>query len=125
MVPEAVEAAEYLEREGVAARVIHLVSPRRAREDWMAHREDGRHALAGLIPPSQRAAPIVTVQDGAAGALEWVGGVFGQPTTPLGVCHFGQSGSRQDLYRCMNIDVESIAAAAFDAVDRSGAGSSR
>ncbi|HET6451827.1 MAG TPA: transketolase C-terminal domain-containing protein, partial [Spirochaetia bacterium] len=121
MVPEAVEAAEYLSREGVAARVIHLTSPRRAREDWMAHRGDGWHVLAGLIPAGQRHAPVITVQDGASSALAWVGGVFGQPTTPLGVCHFGQSGSRQDLYRCMAIDVESIVSAAFDAVDRSEA----
>ena len=88
----------------------------------MAHRDDGRHIMARLIPASQRHAPIVTVQDGAASALAWVGGVFGQPTTPLGVCHFGQSGSRQDLYRCMSIDVESILCAAFDAVESEEAG---
>ena len=39
--------------------------------------------------------------------------MFGQPTTPLGVCGFGQSGSRKDLYRCMRIDEESILEAAF------------
>jgi pyruvate dehydrogenase E1 component len=117
MIPEAVAAAEYLEREGVGANVINLVSPRRAREDWIGHRADGAHLLARLIPPAQRLAPIVTVQDGAASALAWVGGVFGQPTTPLGVCRFGQSGSRQDLYRSMRIDVESILCAAFEAVE--------
>jgi pyruvate dehydrogenase complex dehydrogenase (E1) component len=46
-----------------------------------------------------------------------VGGVFGQPTTALGVHGFGQSGSRQDLYKAMRIDRDSIVEAAFDAID--------
>ncbi|HET6451997.1 MAG TPA: pyruvate dehydrogenase, partial [Spirochaetia bacterium] len=120
MIPEAIAAAEYLEREGVAANVIHLVSPRRARESWQSRAGSEDHVMARLIPPAQRRAPIVTVQDGAASALSWVGGVFGQPTTPLGVCRFGQSGLRQDLYRSMHIDVDSILCAAFEAVERSG-----
>jgi pyruvate dehydrogenase E1 component len=118
MIPEAVMAAEYLEREGVGTNVIHLCSPRRAYEDWRAHRGGGPHVFDRLIPPGQRTAPIVTVIDGAASALAWVGGVFGQPVTALGVSAFGQSGSRQDLYRSMRIDVESILEAAFGAVDR-------
>ena len=120
MIPETLAAAAFLENEGVGANVIHLSSPRRAYEDWRAHREDGRHILDTLIPPHTRQAPIVTVLDGAASALAWIGSVFGQPTTPLGVCAFGQSGSRQDLYRCMHIDAESIMEAAFSAVDEAG-----
>jgi len=116
MIPEALEAAAFLEREGVAARVIHLVSPRRAYEDWR-RRPAGAHCLARLIPVGERRAPVVTVLDGAATALAWVGGVFGQPTTALGVHGFGQSGSRQDLYRAMRIDVDSILDAAFAAID--------
>jgi pyruvate dehydrogenase E1 component len=118
MVPEAVTAAEYLEREGIGANVIHLCSPRRAYEDWRARPGDGRHILGRLMPPAQRAAPVVTIMDGAASALAWIGGVFGQPLTALGVSAFGQSGSRTDLYRYMRIDVESILEAAFAAVDR-------
>jgi pyruvate dehydrogenase E1 component len=117
MIPETLAAAEFLEREGVAARVIHLVSPRRALEDWRKNGDGGEHVLASLLPPHTRRAPIVTVIDGAASALSWVGGVFGQPTTPLGVRGFGQSGSRRDLYHCMGIDEESILEAAFAAVD--------
>jgi pyruvate dehydrogenase E1 component len=118
MIPETLAAADYLEREGVGARVIHLVSPRRALEDWRRHPADGQHILGTLIPAETRRAPIVTVIDGAASALAWMGSVFGQPTTPLGVCGFGQSGSRSDLYRCMHIDEESILEAAFAAVDK-------
>ncbi|HUJ74108.1 MAG TPA: pyruvate dehydrogenase, partial [bacterium] len=101
MIPEAVAAAEFLESEGVGANVIHLCGPRRACDDWRAHGADGRHLLGRLIPPGQRRAPIVTVLDGAPGALAWIGGVFGQPVTALGVSRFGQSGSRKDLYRYM------------------------
>ena len=117
MIPEALDAAAYLEREGVAARVIHLFSPRRAYEDWRRSPGSPVHCLARLVPEAERRAPVVTVLDGAASALAWVGGVFGQPTTSLGVHGFGQSGSRQDLYRTMRIDRDSILEAAFDAVD--------
>jgi pyruvate dehydrogenase E1 component len=117
MIPEAVAAAEYLEQEGVGANVIHLVSPRRAYEGWRAHQADGHHVFARTMQPDQRRDPVVTVIDGAAGALAWIAGVFGQATTPLGVRCFGQSGSREDLYRCMQIDTESIVEAAFASLD--------
>ncbi len=120
MVPEVLQAAEVLEREGVGANVIHLLSPRRAYEDWQQHRADetgGKHHLAELIQPAQRRAPIVTVLDGASHSLAWLGSVFGQPTRSLGVDKFGQSGSRADVYRTLHIDVDSILAAAFAAVD--------
>ncbi len=119
MVPEAIEAAEFLEHEGIGANLIHLCSPRRAYRDWRTHGAGGGRLLGRLITPHQRAAPIVTVIDGAAGALAWLGSVFGQPLTPLGVEAFGQSGSRQDLYRSMHIDVDSILEAAFGAVEAS------
>ncbi len=118
MIPDTLAAAELLEREGVGASVIHLTAPRRAFEDWRRHRDGGRHILSDLIPPEARQAPIVTVIDGAASALAWMGSVFGQPATPLGVCSFGQSGSRSDLYHCMEIDTDAIAQAAFEAMDR-------
>jgi pyruvate dehydrogenase E1 component len=115
MIPEALAAAEFLEEEGVGANVIHLVSPRRACEGWRADRQD--NVFTRTMRPEERHDPVVTVIDGAAGALAWVGSVFGQPTTPLGVHCFGQSGSREDLYRCMQIDRESILEAAFAALD--------
>jgi pyruvate dehydrogenase complex dehydrogenase (E1) component len=77
--------------------------------------------------------PIITsmpesVAVPAAGSIadrERIRVLFGQPATALGVCSFGQSGSRSDLYRCMEIDTESTVSAAFDAVDRSAARSPR
>jgi pyruvate dehydrogenase E1 component len=119
MLPEALQAAEYLEREGVAVNLINLTSPRRAYDDWHAaqQRGDDYHHLATLIPPQTRRAPILTIHDAAPHALAWVGSVFGQKTHALGVTKFGQSGYRADLYRYCQIDVESIIAHGFALVD--------
>jgi pyruvate dehydrogenase E1 component len=116
LIPEAVAAAAYLRREGVAANVLNLTSPRRLYERWRGA-TDGA-ALAWLIPPDEAAAPIVTVHDAASHALAWLGGVHGAPTTALGVDGFGQSGGRDDLYRAFALDSESIIAAGFAAADR-------
>jgi pyruvate dehydrogenase E1 component len=74
--------------------------------------------LDEIIPADQRAAPIVTVQDGASHALAWLGSVYGAPSIALGVDEFGQSGARDDLYRHYGIDPEHIASAAFAMLDR-------
>jgi pyruvate dehydrogenase E1 component len=114
VVPEVIAAAETLWEEGVAVSVLNLTSPRRLFEAWRA----GAEALAGLIPPEARRAPILTVQDGAAHGLAWLGSVYGAPVTPLGVDAFGQSGARSDLYHHFGLDANSIIEAAFTAVDR-------
>jgi pyruvate dehydrogenase E1 component len=109
MVPECLQAAAYLENEGVSVNVIHLTSPRRAFEN--------RDHLATLTPAPLRTAPILTVHDAASHALAWLGGVFGQRTRSLGVNKFGQSGYREDVYRYMHLDVDSIVAAGFELID--------
>lgn len=114
IIPEVLQAAEYLENEGVAVNVINLVSPRRAYEGWRA---DGAGILAEVIPAGQRAAPILTVHDAASHALAWVGGVFGQPTRSLGVDKFGQSGLREPVYAYVGIGVKNIISAGFACVD--------
>jgi pyruvate dehydrogenase E1 component len=118
VLPEAVAAAEYLWEEGVGATVLNTTSPRRLYESWPGN---GRAtAPAALIRPDERGAPIVTVQDGASHSLAWLGGLYGAPVTALGVDDFGQSAARADLYHYFGLDAMSIAAAAFEAVDRSG-----
>jgi pyruvate dehydrogenase E1 component len=119
MVPEAMQAAAYLESEGVAVNVIHLTNPRRAYDSWheAQRRGDDNHHLATLMPEGTRHAPILTVHDAAPHALAWAGSVFGQKTRALGVTKFGQSGLREDLYRYFHIDVESIIANGFALVD--------
>ena len=119
MIPEACAAAAYLWQEGVAANVLNLTSPRLLFEAWRATNGQAQHSplFDWLIPPAERKAPIITVQDGSSHSLAWLGSVFGAPVTPLGVDEFGQSGGRTDLYRHFQIDWEAIADAAFDAVE--------
>ncbi len=116
LVPEVLEAAAYLRREGVAANVLNLTSPRRLYSAWQASR--GTHlALDWLIPAAERHAPIVTIHDAASHSLAWLGGVHGARVTSLGVDSFGQSGTRDALYNAFGLDLLSIVAAAFAAAD--------
>jgi pyruvate dehydrogenase E1 component len=112
LVPEALAAAAYLRREGVAANVLNLTSPRRLYTAW----QQGS-MLDWLIPPAERHAPIITIHDAASHSLAWLGGVHGARITSLGVDSFGQSGERNALYRAFGLDPLSIAAAAFAATD--------
>jgi pyruvate dehydrogenase E1 component len=50
--------------------------------------------------------------DGHPATLAWLGAVAGHRTRSLGVEHFGQTGSIDDLYRHYGIDTHSIIAAA-------------
>jgi pyruvate dehydrogenase E1 component len=57
--------------------------------------------------------------DGHSHALAFLGGALGVPQLALGVDHFGQSGTRPDLYRHYGIDAEAIVAAATTLLGRS------
>ncbi len=46
--------------------------------------------------------------DGHPATLAWLGSVAGHQTIPLGVEHFGQTGTIGDLYRHFGIDAASI-----------------
>jgi pyruvate dehydrogenase E1 component len=118
VLPEALEAARVLEDEGVSARVLNLTSADRLFRTW---REALRQAvgtstgvsalghLATLFPSGPaRTAPIVAVQDAAPHALAWLGAPFGARVIPLGVEHYGQSGSLSDTYRWHQLDVDAI-----------------
>jgi pyruvate dehydrogenase E1 component len=121
MVPEAVEAADFLRRKGVAVNVLNLTSPRRLFEAWKTGRESHTsNPFDWLIPPNERYAPIVTVHDGASHALAWLGSVYGTLVIPLGVDDFGQSGTRADLYRHFGIDAAGIVEGAIAALERCG-----
>jgi pyruvate dehydrogenase E1 component len=62
------------------------------------------------LPPMCK---IITVIDGHPATLSWLGGVQGHQVIPLGVEHFGQTGSIADLYRHFGIDAASIVAKAY------------
>ena len=46
--------------------------------------------------------------DGHPATLSWLGAVAGHKTIPLGVEHFGQTGTIGDLYRHFGINRDSI-----------------
>ena len=128
MLPEAMEAAAMLQAEGIAVNVLNLTSPRRLYENWRAAQWGRRpertpsRLLSWLIPPHERQAPIVTVQDGASHNLAWLGSLFGSYLIPLGVDDFGQSGTPADLYRHFEIDSQAIFETALVALNRTELG---
>jgi pyruvate dehydrogenase E1 component len=81
----------------------------RARERGLVHAESHVERLLGALP---RHCGIVTVADGHPAGLGWLGSVAGHRVRPLGVEHFGQTGTVADLYRHYGIDANAIVAAA-------------
>src|SRR5438132_13638323 len=69
-------------------------------------------SLIELVGPDEEDVPVVSVLDGHPHALAFIGSALGVTQIPLGVADFGQSGSRDDLYRHYGIDAASIARAA-------------
>ena len=119
--PEVLGAAGGLLEDIPGLGVLNIVSPGLLHRDWMASRRErwtggGRresHAeqLLGALSPN---AGLVTVIDGAPGALSWLGGDKGHRTSPLGVDGFGQVGDLPDLYRHYRLDAEAIMDACAD-----------
>ncbi len=124
MVPEAVEASNRLREEGVAANVVNVTGAGPLFRRYHVLVRSAMHArprlsdfMSDVIPPEDRAAPVVTVVDGHPQTLAWVGGALNTSTLPLGVTGFGQSGTPSQLYGAYEMDVDSIMAACFGALD--------
>ena len=81
----------------------------RARERGLVHARSHIERLFADVPPH---CGIVTVLDGHPATLAWVGAVAGNRVRPLGVEHFGQTGSLAELYCHYGIDANAIVAAA-------------
>jgi pyruvate dehydrogenase E1 component len=130
VVPEAVEAARFLQKEEVAANVIVVTSAQklfgelhdRRLSAIRDRRPDRLGHLATLLPEGERRAPIVSVLDGASHALTFMGAAYGVPVIPLGMDSFGQSGTVEDLYAYAGIDAEHIIEAALLATELSARG---
>ncbi|WP_296743560.1 1-deoxy-D-xylulose-5-phosphate synthase N-terminal domain-containing protein [Mesorhizobium sp.] len=82
---------------------------RRARARGHATAMSLAERLLGRLPPH---CTLITVIDGHPATLSWLGAVGGHRTVPLGVEHFGQTGTISDLYRHFGIDADAIVAAA-------------
>jgi pyruvate dehydrogenase E1 component len=81
----------------------------RARERGLVHARSHIEKLLAEIPAH---CGIVSVLDGHPATLAWLGAVRGHLVRPLGVEHFGQTGSIPELYRHYGIDANAIVAAA-------------
>jgi pyruvate dehydrogenase E1 component len=81
----------------------------RARERGLVHARSHIERLFAELPTN---CGIVSVLDGHPATLAWLGAVNGRRVRPLGVEHFGQTGSISDLYRHYGIDANAIVAAA-------------
>ena len=81
----------------------------RARERGLVHARSHIERLFAGLP---RHCGIVSVVDSHPATLGWLGAVNGHRVRPLGVEHFGQTGSIAELYRHYGIDTNAIIAAA-------------
>src|SRR4051794_32982626 len=118
--PEAIEAIGLLGESRRDVGLLAITSADRLHAGWTAARKirrdnrGSRHVshVEKLLAPLPRDCGIVTVIDGHPATLGWLGGVRGHRLEALGVEHFGQTGSIDDLYRHHDIDANAILDAA-------------
>ncbi|WP_424973136.1 transketolase [Dinoroseobacter sp. S76] len=113
--PEAIAAAGQLAGSRRDVGVLAVTSADRLNAGWTAAQRararGNRDAvscverLMGALPPH---CTLITVIDGHPATLAWLGSVAGHRTVPLGVEHFGQTGTIGDLYRHFGIDAQGI-----------------
>lgn len=113
--PEAMRAAGLIGEARRDVGVLAVTSADRLNASWTAAQRartrgiGNAHSFAERLltglPPHCKS---VTVKDGHPATPSWSGSVAGHQTVPLGVAHFGQTGTIGDLYRHSRIDAESI-----------------
>jgi pyruvate dehydrogenase E1 component len=113
--PEVIEAAGRLAEGRRDIGVLAVTSADRLNAGWSAAQRARRRGVVkargqaeALLEVLPRHCTLVTVIDGHPATLAWMGGVAGHRTVPLGVEHFGQTGTVADLYRHFGIDAEGI-----------------
>jgi pyruvate dehydrogenase E1 component len=117
--PEAIEAAGRIGNDRRDIGVLAITSADRLNSGWTAARRararghrDATSQIERLMADVPRDATLITVTDGHPATLAWIESVMGHRTAPLGVEHFGQTGTIGDLYRHFMIDADAIVAAA-------------
>ncbi|MEO1459782.1 MAG: transketolase, partial [Pseudomonadota bacterium] len=115
--PEAIAAAGRIGEHRRDIGVLAVTSADRLIAGWTAaqraRRRGDTHARAHverLLGPLPAHCTLVTVIDGHPATLAWLGSVAGHHTLPLGVEHFGQTGTIADLHAHFGIDADSIVA---------------
>jgi pyruvate dehydrogenase E1 component len=117
--PEAIQAVGLMAEDRRDVGLLAVTSADRLNAGWTAAqraRERGlvhaRSHIEKLIADVPSHCGIVSVLDGHPATLAWLGAVQGHRVRPLGVEHFGQTGSIPELYRHYGIDANAIVAAA-------------
>jgi pyruvate dehydrogenase E1 component len=118
--PEAIEAVGLLGESRRDIGLLAITSAERLHGGWTAARRMRRDRcgvarlshIEKLLAPLPRDCGIVTVLDGHPATLAWLGSVRGHRLEALGVEHFGQTGTIDDLYRHYGIDANAIIDAA-------------
>ncbi|MBY9066560.1 transketolase [Hyphomonas sp. WL0036] len=117
--PEAIKAAARIGEGRRDIGVLAVTSADRLNSGWTAARrarargqKNAKSQIERLMESVPRHAQLITVTDGHPATLAWIGGVKGHAVTPLGVEHFGQTGTIRDLYRHFMIDADAIVSAA-------------
>ncbi len=113
--PEAIRAAGMIAEARRDVGVLAVTSADRLHAGWNAAQRArargnaaARAQIERLLGDVPRDCLLVTVIDGHPATLSWMGGGTGHRTLPLGVEHFGQTGTIGDLYRHFGIDSRSI-----------------
>ncbi|WEK42220.1 MAG: transketolase [Candidatus Sphingomonas colombiensis] len=119
--PEALAAWEILSEDIPGIGLLNITSPDLLHRGWSSRRAarwTGRSPapshIERLLSELAPDAALVTVLDGSPAALSWIGGVRGDPVSPLGTESFGQTGDAPDLYSLYRIDAEAIVDAAAE-----------
>jgi pyruvate dehydrogenase E1 component len=114
--PEAIAAAGMIGGTRRDVGVLAVTSADRLNAGWTAAQRERARGQTGarshvetLLDTLPNTCTIVTVIDGHPATLSWLGSVCGHKTIPLGVEHFGQTGTIDDLYRHFRIDRTAIA----------------
>jgi pyruvate dehydrogenase E1 component len=116
VIQEALEAHRAIVEDIPGAGLLVVTSPDRLQRGWLqARRQPGAQVgshVDRLLSDVPRLAGLVTIIDGHAATLSWLGSVKSHRVIPLGVERFGQSGNIPDLYRAYGIDADAIVEAA-------------
>lgn len=112
---EAIGAAGRLAERDRDIGVLAVTSADRLNAGWTAAQRDrarGNRKASSHVEKLLSALPnhcaLLTVIDGHPATLSWLGAVRGHKTIPLGVEHFGQTGTIKDLYRHYGINRDNI-----------------
>ncbi|WP_344049930.1 transketolase-like TK C-terminal-containing protein [Microbacterium aoyamense] len=120
VMPEVLDAAERLDREGIPNRVVCVTSADRLYRAVRARRglpaDDADGSIIDAVFRGTDA--LVAVLDGHPHTLDFLGGAVGAASVVLGTTEFGQSGHLDDVYAAAGIGSRHIRDAAKDLLAR-------